>query len=337
MAAVNWNYIAQAQQLLSKKFADKNYKVIYVEPLPVRFGSLQEFKCIFTRVIRMFHVKSPHHFNNENLHIIPLIGLPEKGPITKSINSIFFLPLNLYRIRKKMDRCLETVIECWKPLDIYYQLINKLGKNNILVYSCIDNYSYQFKAPRHLIEIEKKMVQDAEGVIAIADYVASRLKAIRNDIFMRDAAVDYELFNSGDNGPFKEIKNVCFFGAISERINFKIINMIANKGIKTHLIGPIKRLPQNFNKNLKNIILTESVPYEQLPVLLKSMDIFIFPYMINEYTKGIRLAKLYECFATGKPIVGTNIPSFKKYSDLIANDNRKLTTCDYRILTTLSL
>ena len=57
--------------------------------------------------------------------------------------------------------------------------------------------------------------------------------------------------------------------------------------------------------------------HEKLPGILAECDCLILPYNINKLTDGIMPAKMFECFATGKPVISTPIKNLKKYKDLI--------------------
>ncbi len=47
----------------------------------------------------------------------------------------------------------------------------------------------------------------------------------------------------------------------------------------------------------------------ELPEALAGVDALVLPYLINRLTRGMAPAKLYECLATGKPVVGPPLPA----------------------------
>jgi glycosyltransferase involved in cell wall biosynthesis len=65
------------------------------------------------------------------------------------------------------------------------------------------------------------------------------------------------------------------------------------------------------------VVFHDRARYEELPSVLRPFDAFLLPYAINDYTKDIRPAKLYECFASGKPVFATPIASLYRYDGLI--------------------
>jgi glycosyltransferase involved in cell wall biosynthesis len=53
--------------------------------------------------------------------------------------------------------------------------------------------------------------------------------------------------------------------------------------------------------------------HTDLPVALAGTDAFIVPYRINALTLGISPAKIYECLATGVPVVATPLPELRRF------------------------
>jgi len=59
------------------------------------------------------------------------------------------------------------------------------------------------------------------------------------------------------------------------------------------------------------------VPYPQVAENLKDVDVLLLPYRVSELTEGLFPAKLFECLATGRPIVSTYLPSLLPYERLV--------------------
>jgi glycosyltransferase involved in cell wall biosynthesis len=59
------------------------------------------------------------------------------------------------------------------------------------------------------------------------------------------------------------------------------------------------------------------VPHPELPRYLEDADVLLLPYRVDEFTRGILPAKTFEYFATGKPVVSTNLPSLIPYQELV--------------------
>lgn len=127
----------------------------------------------------------------------------------------------------------------------------------------------------------------------------------------------------------KKSKTIGFVGAISNRLNFKLLFNLAqkNKQWKFLFVGPIKKDPkikevksfQYLNKllKLKNVIYKKRVVKSKLPHIIKNIDIGIIPYNTSlDFNRYCYPMKLIEYFYMGKPVISTPIeeltlPKFK--------------------------
>jgi glycosyltransferase involved in cell wall biosynthesis len=57
------------------------------------------------------------------------------------------------------------------------------------------------------------------------------------------------------------------------------------------------------------------VSHAKLPAALEGTNAFIIPYKINDLTLGISPMKIYECLATGIPVVATPLPEFERFGE----------------------
>jgi len=66
---------------------------------------------------------------------------------------------------------------------------------------------------------------------------------------------------------------------------------------------------------------------EQVPYYVKAFDVCLIPYKVNERAENASPLKLYDYMALGKPIVTTDFPAAKAFSDVvyIANSEKEFT------------
>jgi glycosyltransferase involved in cell wall biosynthesis len=57
-----------------------------------------------------------------------------------------------------------------------------------------------------------------------------------------------------------------------------------------------------------NVVLPGQQPHERLREFVRSADVLLLPYSLNDYTRAVLPAKIYECLATGRPIVAAPLP-----------------------------
>jgi glycosyltransferase involved in cell wall biosynthesis len=131
------------------------------------------------------------------------------------------------------------------------------------------------------------------------------------------AMVDFALFHRAEQTPTRRGSGsaalCCYFGAIGPRIDAELLAEIGRR-YRLRIVGPV-RIPLPGLAPGSEV--TGQVPYPQVPDHLRGVDVFVLPYHIDEYTAGITPAKIFECFATGNPVVSTYLPSLLPYEGLV--------------------
>lgn len=317
LAAVEWDTVAQAQHLLTVRMAQHGRRIIFVEPIPHRLPRLGEVRRVLRRLQR-------HPTSNTDeaqgpvdlppgVTVVSPFALPENVAVFRWLNRAIFLPLVARRIRSALRS--QPVVQVWKPLDGFRFLSQRLRPRR-RVYSCIDNYAHS-RAPKHFAAVEVDLVRSSDLVVANSPTVRERLLQLRPSVELRNAGVDFGLFARSDTGPVQDVRTLVYHGVISDRLDFDLITGLAERGFEVHLIGPVKRCPLDPERPPNNVFFHGLARYDELPSLLRQFDAFLLPYAINDYTKHIRPAKMYECFASGRPVFATPITSLYRYEDLI--------------------
>ncbi len=57
--------------------------------------------------------------------------------------------------------------------------------------------------------------------------------------------------------------------------------------------------------------------YAEIPSLLRSFDVCIIPFQINDVTSATDPVKLYEYFSQGKPVISTAMQELKRIENLL--------------------
>ncbi len=70
-------------------------------------------------------------------------------------------------------------------------------------------------------------------------------------------------------------------------------------------------------KKVRNVHFTGSVPYMELPAMVRGWDVLILPYKMNDLTDAISPLKLKEYLAVGKPVISTPIPEVLKLKEYV--------------------
>jgi glycosyltransferase involved in cell wall biosynthesis len=96
------------------------------------------------------------------------------------------------------------------------------------------------------------------------------------------------------------------------RFDFELVGRLAEAGFKVRLVGTLSR--PAFARH-PGIEYRGRVAHAELPWHLKDTDALVIPYKIGTFTKGTFPAKIFECFATGKPTVATPLPDLARFGE----------------------
>lgn len=319
LSNIEWDFQWQRHQIFATFFCNSARKVIFVESHAKRNPEFKDIPRIYKRLMRFIKKrgqKDPPHKGEgirENLTVISPMVLPSTLKIFRKINRDIFIPWLVKSIQREITDA--PIVLNYSPTQTSIDLIESL-KPQIVVYDCVENFPEYPGVAEDTVEIENTLFRDADLITTDSEFLFEKARKVRSDAIRILPGVDYRHFNQADSGTLDgPPKRLCYFGGIHERrINFHLLQHTGSQGFKIEIFGPVKsKLPAHS----ENMIFHGAVPYERLPALIRDFDCFILPYTLSEFTKGIIPAKLFECFATGKPIIATPLPSFVEYEDLI--------------------
>jgi glycosyltransferase involved in cell wall biosynthesis len=70
-------------------------------------------------------------------------------------------------------------------------------------------------------------------------------------------------------------------------------------------------------QRMSNVRVLGHMAHDDLPAYLHYSDVLLLPYRVNTFSQYINPAKLFECLASGKPIIATNLPIFEDYRRVV--------------------
>lgn len=254
--------------------------------------------------------------NKKNLNLLPAFRLP------------FYQNKVIYALNKSyMELYFRILIKKYDPDFIWItfpQLYDYIPSDSRckIIYDCMDEatgFDFQNDLNPKILELEKKLVNDAFVVFVSSNYLFKKLKETYqcNDklIVVRNA-FDGKIIDTNAIHKKKENFKIGYVGTISQLIDFEKIKITLDeiKNIEYHFIGPYM-----LEKELKHdkIKFYGTINHGELYDYVKNFDCLIMPFKLNELVKSVDPVKLYEYIKYNKPIISIYYDELNYFSQFI--------------------
>lgn len=311
LSDMNWDFMRQRPQQLMTALA-AHYPVLYV-----RNG-----QDLIKHLIRRIKGEKHHYLEKIDTQLYAL-------------SPIRFLSVRRYPFLHKIfrEKMIANIVNDAKKLGFHNSalwiyspsmsdMIGCFGEK-IVIYDCVDDHA-QF-SPEHAEAVqcaEDIIIKKADKIIVTADELYKKLKSKHSDITIIRNGVEYKHFAIPDKKP--SIKKVLgFIGAVYNWVDVELIIKLAKKFSQHEIsiVGPLHDAHAKELRRLSNITLHGLQKYECLPKFLHAFDICLIPFVISKLTLSVNPVKLYEYFASGKPVVSTPLPEVMKFSPYVYTAN----------------
>ncbi len=298
-----WNGIKYQRHFIAENLCARGHNVYFFEHAPIKFPE-KIFKRLSEWVFKRGQGSSRlENKKPENLEIISRRWLP---PV------FLFSFINKIRIRKILKQlCLdpaETVLITYYPSEMIEEARDFL-KPAVSAYISVHNYDAVNILPRARAA-ETRLLKDSHFLFADCEYLKKRAERItgRNDIKYAGPGVDYKNFDKAYRGDEAvRARRVCYYGRAGFYLDAAVYNRLAEAGYEVFIIGNIDPgVRPLLSDNIKTMGPVENC---KLWEVLFDMDVLLLAYTDSDYMKGVIPAKIYECLATGKPLIVTGISS----------------------------
>lgn len=317
------------KQHVMSRLAKLGHRILYVDP---QLGLVGWFKWYRAGRLKFRDLFWWVKRRNKNLLVFSPILFPPRYYIGRKINN--FLRLKGILLLAKLLKFSQPILWIYHPDAVYFT--GKI-REDLIVYDCVDEYS-TFPAyanpirKQEIIANEKKLLGLADIVFTTSRPLFEVKRQFNPHTHLVQNVGDAEHFGKAlleDTEVPEEMKSLArpivgFIGALdSYKIDFGLIEFVAtNKpDWSVVLIGPVGEgdhtTTVNKLKEMGNVYFLGIKPYRFLPNYIKGFDVCMLPYNINEYTKYCFPLKIYEFLATGKPVVVTDLPSFKDLANVL--------------------
>lgn len=233
--------------------------------------------------------------------------------------------------QKLLTRALRPVVEnAGEPtiaittIPVVADLIGKLPVARWLYY-CVDDFSAWPGLDQRTMEImERDLIARCDGCLAVSEILQQRIVERGRSAKLLTHGVDLASWQqSGSAAALAAVQQlprplVVFWGVIDPRLNVAWIKRLSHD-LTTGtilLVGPHDDPPVEL-ASLKNVTTQPAWPFEELPALGQWADVLMMPYADLPVTRAMQPLKLKEYLATGKPVVVSDLPATRDWSDCL--------------------
>ncbi len=324
-----WDSMWRNRHQIMSRLSQTN-KVLYIEPDIYTFWN--GLKSLIKSLIGL-------NLKNERLrHIANGLWVYKYHPLGFKSNWIVLNQLGLFlrifaicHIQRKLQMKVPIL---WVVNPLFGNMVKYLRKS-LVCYHVVDNYSeapyWSEQTRARIARAEKQMLSIADVVFVTSPFLLEKQSKYNKNVYLVRNAVDYERFAPSQH--FENIPEdivpisrpiIGYIGILNDKLDYDLIKTVARARPNWSFVFVGRNLSKSGSKVYKfvhdhpsNIFLLGQRNVEEVPRYIHAFDTCILPYLCDEYTEAIDSLKRYEYFASEKPIVSTDVPTAREYSQVI--------------------
>lgn len=221
-----------------------------------------------------------------------------------------------YLIQKNFKKDISVYHWLYKP-----EQIKHVNHGQQFLYEVYDEYTMDFATGKVNVEIEKlekQVLEEASYVFFTSKPLQERKKAhIKPDLScVISNGVVFDLFHKyriDNEEPSNKRRSVGYLGNLSNFFNWRLVLEICKERAdidfffhgQLELKSDEEKMLQNQIESLPNTYFSGRVTREQGAAAINCYDVLIIPFVINDAMHAVNPLKLWEYFATGKPVISS--------------------------------
>jgi glycosyltransferase involved in cell wall biosynthesis len=220
--------------------------------------------------------------------------------------------------------CRRTVLDLWKP---HHASALDAVPHDLSCYHITDEYTYA-EQERPIDPAERALIARVDQVFILSRASFEKKARYNPHSLFLPSGVDYEAFSGACPEP-RELAaiprpRIGYVGLVKRHLDFDLLLALAERHREWSfvLVGPDGYLGDRAAaaarfRSLRNVHALGGRPREALPAYDQHLDVCVLCYATNGYTKFVNPLKLREYLASGRPVVGSALPSFEEFRDVI--------------------
>jgi len=308
LSSVDWSAAWQRHHALAEGFRQAGAKVFFVENTGFRAPGPADFGRVFRRIGRVFSRPK----RSKDIVIVSPLTLPPTHPLFRLANAHYFVPRLLRHLRRR-GLAEDSLVLAYLPTETTLCILDYL-RPALTVYDCVDNFAGHPFPPQDLADTERELLRRSDLVLTTSKYLFDEKSALHPRVLQIHHGVAEEFFIPPKPPP-REYRRFCYFGTVWSAVDLAPVLALDRAGFEVTLLGPVKEPPEL--PLPPSVRLVGPISHERLPRALEEFDGLLLPYADSKYNQGVTPAKIYECLATGKPVLASPLPSMEGFSHLI--------------------
>lgn len=316
---VDWDAPWQRYQYLAKELSRTN-KVIYFEPaLSIKYF-VKKPGLLWRKLLRASRVKKEVARNLFTLNAPPVLPY---GNITRFVNYVnqffIFLLIKIFTLdfRERKRLCL------WISDAAHYPLTKWL-KPKISVYDCTDAIIFRdSKKQGYHNGLRYRIIRDSSVSFFTSQQYFTEGRAYSRNCHYIPNGVDVKNFRKTHYRVPEELEKIKrpilgFVGTLDARMDRELIDtiLVGKPEASLVFVGPLVDNSWKF-ENEGRVVLLGKREYEEIPHFVNQFDVALIPYRLYENTMFMYPVKLHEYLVLGKPVVTTDLPEVRQFSDIV--------------------
>jgi len=209
--------------------------------------------------------------------------------------------------------------------DPYKHLMTKLLNPKIAIYDCPDAIVFKNNNTKQRVydQLKKRLLRESTISFFTSKALLNEGRKESENCFYVPNGVDIRSFRQAQYGVPEKIRKLQgtilgVVGTFDERIDKGLVNFLLEKveNVTFVFVGPVETKTDSL-ANHPRVVFVGKKDYREIPGFINRFDVALIPYRINAVTTAVYPVKLHEYLMLGKPVVSTDLPEVRQFSDVV--------------------
>lgn len=311
LSSVEWGATRQRHHSFAEQWARAGHRVFFVENTGFREPGWRDLGRVTERLSRAWRGRHAKHARvPKGITVVSPLVLPPTRRLFREANAALLAP-RLADILHDRGLRRGPVVFAYLPTATTLALLDRLAPS-LTVYDCVDNFYGLPSPPPNLAETEAALLASAGLVLTTSRTLYEDKKPLHPNVVELHHGVSRAFFLPP--APDRSRRRLCYFGTVWRALDYAPLRALAEAGFEIELIGPVKEAPPPLPPS---VVFRGIFPHEELPAMLADCDALLLPYVDDEYNRGVIPAKIFECLATGRPVLASPLPALAGLSGVL--------------------